>query len=97
MKAGGAAKAKSACRTDLPNQNLGWRAYQVKCETEDANRNSVWFPRDLAAIAGRPITASERIRYQQAVRKIEEDGLLCIDNRHLKLSPAGHELLEGAP
>lgn len=50
-----------------------------------------WAPRDLTWLAGRPLTASERIRHQQAMRKLEADGLVVLGTRHVRLTEAGRE------
>ena len=58
-----------------------------------------WVPRNLAHLAGYPLTPSERIRHQQAMRQLEADGLVHLDARHVRLSDAGKELaakLKGA-
>jgi hypothetical protein len=34
-----------------------------------------WVPRNLETLAGKPLTSSERIRHQQAMRAMEGDGL----------------------
>ena len=44
---------------------------------------------NLSRWAGRPLTDSERIRHQQAVRQLEADGLIVRDGRQVSLTPAG--------
>jgi cytochrome c2 len=89
-------KALEQHLAELPSCGLSdFAEYQAKCAIEHDLKNADWVKRDLNAIAGREITASERIRYQQAVRKLADDDLLWIDTVWLKLSPTGRELVEG--
>lgn len=48
-----------------------------------------WVARDLEDLAGKPLTASERIRHQQAIRQLEADGLVELEPRWVKLTEAG--------
>jgi hypothetical protein len=50
---------------------------------------AAWPEQDLARWAGRPLTDSERIRHQQAVRQLVADGLLERDGRRVTVTPAG--------
>ena len=55
-----------------------------------------WVPRDLCLLAGRFLTPSERKRHQEALRKMEREGLIAIDTRHVMLLPPGLAKLEAA-
>jgi hypothetical protein len=70
-------------------ENLMHREQLLQEALEDAQ----WVARDLVALTGRALTASERIRAQQAVRRMEADGLIQLDMRHVRLTDAGREAL----
>jgi hypothetical protein len=57
---------------------------------EDLQR-AEWVPRNLELLAGKPLTASERIRHQQALRRMEADGLVDLAPRFVRLTDAGRE------
>lgn len=46
----------------------------------------VWVPRDLPLLAGKPLSASERKRHQEALRAMEAEGLIVLDTRHVRLA-----------
>ena len=66
--------------------------YSSDREAEAAAMAS-WVPRKLDRLAGKPLTASERKRHQQALRQMEADGLIWIDTIHVKLTPLGRQRL----
>ena len=55
---------------------------------------AAWVPRNLEALAGKPLTPSERIRHQQAMRKLEADGLVRLDTVHVRLTEAGRAFVD---
>lgn len=61
----------------------------------EAIEESQWVARDLARLAGRLLTASERIRHQQAVRQMAADGLIELRPRWVRLTDKGRAQVEG--
>jgi len=56
----------------------------------DTKRNhALWPTQDLSGWAGRELSPSERIRFQEAVRKLEHEGLIRRQNRYITLTEAG--------
>lgn len=53
-----------------------------------------WVNREVSFLAGRPLTASERIRHQQALRELAADGLVEVGTRQCRLTDAGRESLK---
>ena len=56
-----------------------------------------WVPRNLESLAGKPLTSSERIRHQQAMRALEVDGFVELEPRHVRLTDAGRAAVEQVP
>ena len=63
--------------------------HYAESQRQEALRLARWVPRDLAALAGHPLTASERKRHQEALRRLEVDGLVVLDSRHVRLTEVG--------
>ena len=64
----------------------------------DLERNHAFWPmQDLSAWAGRELTPSERLRHQEAIRKLEHDGLIERQTRYVTLTEAGWDKAGIAP
>jgi predicted nucleic acid-binding protein len=61
-------------------------------ERQETLREALWVPRKLEVLAEKSLTASERIRHQQAMRKLEADGLVILDTVFVRLTEAGKAL-----
>ena len=72
----------------------GWGGTTLAHRQQHAD-NANWVARDLQLLLGQTLTASERIRAQQAMRRLEADGLVALDSRHVRLTDAGRAILEG--
>jgi hypothetical protein len=88
-------EAEAAYAARRNRYDSGWhhlcdlRAWRGEIERDGVRYN-------LERFAGRELTASERIRWQQSVRKIEAAGLVAIDGkkaRHVKMTEAGWQAL----
>ena len=71
-----------------------WRLYQEACQLKDhaafIKANGVTY--NLVAFAGRELTASERIRHQQAIRRLADQNLVRLYGDHasrVKVLPKG--------
>lgn len=80
-----AAKQHAAVVADHEAQPEFYYEGRLEAELSDAK----WAPRDLQILAGKSLTASERIRHQQAIRRLADDGLVVLDTRNAKLTNAG--------
>lgn len=59
-------------------------------------RDAQRVPRDLPTLAGKPLTASERKRHQEAMKAMEGEGLIYLDTVWVKLTEAGYAAVEGS-
>jgi hypothetical protein len=87
------AAANAAARDFFSNQE----AYRIERQRRDIVERGTEYR--LERFAGRALTASERIRWQQMIRKLEGDGLLAIEGiaaRRVKPTDAGRALLNKA-
>lgn len=62
-------------------------------QRQEALRLAAWVPRNLVSLAGRKLTPSERKRHQEAIRRMEIDGLVCLGARHVRITDAGRARL----
>lgn len=69
--------------------------HQLDLEREEIERVGVEY--NLVRFAGRQLTPSERIRFQQAIRQLEAEGLVAIHGakaRRVRLTTEGQRRLE---
>jgi hypothetical protein len=84
------AAANAAASDFYANQE----AYRIERQRRDIVERGTEYR--LERFAGRALTASERIRWQQTIRQLEGDGLAAIDGvtaRRVKPTDAGREAL----
>lgn len=63
--------------------------YGARRDLERQRNAAFWQPQDLERWAGRLLTASERIRHQEAIRQLDAAGLIDRDGRRVALTAAG--------
>lgn len=66
---------------------LGFWTDELRLERNHAG----WPEQNLSRWAARELTPSERLRHQQVIQQLEQDGLIRRQTRYLTLTPRGWE------